>query len=442
MRIARSTACRAARPPRRRLGAALADERGSFIVEALVAASLLVVLALGFLAALDSAARQSGNLKSRATAASLAQDDMERLRAMKVSDVGNLNTSRTVTLSGITYTITSRTEWVDDSTGATTCPSGATRTDYLRATSTVTWPVMGTTKPVVNQSLIAVPLGTFDATNGGLIVRTVDAQGNGIPNIAVTISGTSTSSGTTDAGGCVFWSAIPEGGYYVDIAKSGYVDRDGNAAIHKSASVTGGATNSVEFSYDRAVTVSATFDTSVSGVSKPAKAKAIGFANSGMSSPGYDFTTVASNQATVSTGAALYPFSDGYAVWAGGCAGARPDAYGQPMTNITPTAGASVAVLLRVPAINLTVQKGGAATSAANVRITPTVPGCGSTFGGAGLLDASGKLIDPGLPYGDYDICADDGSRKATGSVQNRSPNGSTPLTLNITSSSSSGTCP
>jgi hypothetical protein len=75
------------------------------------------------------------------------------------------------------------------------------------------------------------------------------------------------------------------------------------------------------------------------------------------------------------------------------------------------------------------------------VRITPTTPGCGSTFTAA--LNATANLTEPGLPYGDYSICADDGTRNVTQTFQNRTPGGSAVVsTMSIPTSGTSGPCP
>ncbi len=431
------------------------------MMEAMVSMVLLVIFSLGFLGAVDTASRISGANESRTAAASLAQEDIERIKALKIRDLANMNVTRTVNVGGIPYSVTTTTQWVDDSTGTTTCPSGATRTDYLKAISVVTWPAMGTVAPVRNQTLIAVPLGTFDDATGGLIAKFVDRSGVGVPNISVSVVGPTTSSGSTDADGCAFWSGLPEGGYYVDVAQPGYVDYDGNNIIHQSGTVTGGSTNSFLFSYDRAATVNATFTTTVSGVPQAEKGTDFMVANSAMQSPGTKTFTVGTAATSMTSGAALFPFSDGYVAWAGKCAGADPRTYSQPAYPVSVNSNATSSVQLGEPALNILVKRGTTLAGATNytgakVRITPMTAGCGSTFGGTGLLNtaagaAQAKLTNPGLPYGDYQVCVDDSpttgsARKVTSAtIQNRAPAGTALTTLTIVTSgggaSPSGTC-
>lgn len=411
--------------------------------EAVVSMVLLVIFALGFLGAVDTASRISGNNGARTTAAALAQEDIERVKALKIRDLANMNVTRTVNMNGVPYSITTTTQWVDDSTGTTTCPSGATRTDYLKVISSVSWPAMDRTPPVKNQTLIAVPLGTFDDATGGLIAKFLDRDGIGVPNIGVAISGPTTSSGTSDADGCAFWSGLPEGGYYIDVAQPGYVDRDGENVIHQSGTVIGGNTNSFVFSYDRAATINASFTTTVSGTPQADRATDLMVANSSLQSPGTRTFSVGSQTASLTTGATLFPFQDGYVVWSGTCAGNDPRTYGQPASAVPASPAATSNVVIGEPALNIQVKRNGSNYTTARVRITPMTSGCGSTFGGSGLLDSQAKLTYPGLPYGDYQVCADDGTRRIVSTtIQNRSPAGTSLQTLNIPTSGTSGPCP
>lgn len=404
---------------------------------------LLVIFALGFLAAVDTSSRISGNNEARSAAAAIAQEDIERIKALKIRDLANMNITRTVQSAGVNYSVTTTTQWVDDSTGTTTCPSGATKTDYLKAISTVSWPTMGRIPPVKNETLIAVPLGTFDDSTGGLIAKFLDRTGNGVPNIGVSLTGPQTSSGTSDADGCAFWSGLLEGGYYINVAQPGYVDKDGDNVIHQSGTVIGGNTNSFVFSYDRAATINATFRTTVSGVPQAEKATDVMVANSGLSSPGTRTFSVGTAATSITTGATLFPFQDGYVVWAGTCAANDPRTYSQPAASVLTNPAASASVVVPEPALNIRVTRGGSNYQSAKVRITPMSAGCGATFGGTGLLNSSANLINPGLPYGDYQVCADDGTRRIISStIQNRSAAGTALVTLAIPTSSTTGTCP
>ncbi len=97
---------------------------------------------------------------------------------------------------------------------------------------------------------------------------------------------------------------------------------------------------------------------------------------------------------------------------------------------MTVTPAGTAAVVIREPALNILVKRGtslagATAYGSATVRITPMTAGCGSTFGGSGLLKtsgaATGTLINPGMPYGDYQVCVSDGSRyEVSSTIQDR----------------------
>jgi hypothetical protein len=70
--------------------------------------------------------------------------------------------------------------------------------------------------------------------------------------------------------------------------------------------------------------------------------------------------------------------------------------------------------MVRLPPVDLTVIYGGSGLDGATVYLTPTSPDCGTAPINMGLTgvdprDATkhGKLTFPGVPWGDYDICAE-----------------------------------
>lgn len=426
-----------------RLGvrSSLRCERGAMLVEAMVGASLLVILALGFLAALDTAARSSGDNKSRSIAATLAQEDMERLRALKLTDLTSVSESRTQTVGGVSYTIASKAAWVDDVTGNATCLGGTSTADYMKVSSTVTWASMGIVKPIKSESIVSVPNGSFGSGQGSIQAKILDRSAAGVPNVAINLSGPANTNGVTDSGGCAFWGYLPVGTYTASFSQSGWVNRAGTQDVTQATSVTGGNTTNLVFDYDRAADLDAGFDTRVGSVTQAARAKAIMVANSGLPSPSTRTFSSATLATLISSDFTLYPFTDGYAVWAGACAGADPRVYGQSAPIVTIGPAATQAVTLRVPALNIQVRKAGVPFPTARVRVRPMTAGCGSTFDGP--LNSTANLQEPGLPYGDYQVCADDGIRRVTTStIQNRAPNGTSTTTITIpTSGGTSGIC-
>src|SRR4051794_24243089 len=128
----------------------LRSEQGSMLVETLVGAVLVAIIAAAFFTALTGSSRVSGISKARAISASLAQDDQERLRSMPVVSLSTVNGTTTKTVAGVKYDVTSNAEWIADATQSNTdCTSNGAAADYLRITSTVKPKNLTTFTPVV-----------------------------------------------------------------------------------------------------------------------------------------------------------------------------------------------------------------------------------------------------------------------------------------------------
>ncbi len=417
----------------------LADDRGSMLVEALVAATLLVILAIGFFSSLDGAAKSSASNRHRSVAAGLAQSEMERMRALKQFDPADLSTTRTQQVGSVTYTIASAATWIDDTTGAATCGPGASSADYLKVVTTVTWPTIGNVRPIKTESLFAVRAG-----DGSIKTQIVGRGGAPVPGIGVSLSGAHSVSGTSDAAGCIFFGYLPIGSYTALVNSAGYVDKTGAQSVSQTTSVANSATTSLVYLYDRAASITASFDTVIAGVTSAAKGTGFMVSNSALPSPSTRTFTAGSAQSSIDSGTTLFPFGDGYGVWSGSCAANDPSLYGQTPPILAVNPGAASSVTVRMPALNIVVKDPlGNLLPGATVRITPP-SGCGSTS--TGTLNASAALASPALPYGDYGVCAQAliGTRTRTVSttVQNRLPAGSAVTTLVVPSSGGASTCP
>ncbi len=442
------------------------DEAGSFLVEVCVTAVIVVIVALGTFAAFDGASASSANVKSRAVGAGLAQQDQERLRAFKPTDLSNLRGSRSQSVAGVNYTIASRADWVTDSTGSTSCgPAGANaQANYIAVTSTVTWPNMNEVKPVEVKSLIAPPNGSFGTNQGSLCVQVL-CNTTGVSGLSVSLTGPGTFSDVTDATGSVFFGYVPTGNYTVTAQDTG-IDRAGISPPSKQASVVGATTSTVTIDDCQPGALKVKFDTKRLGDASPkASRNKFGFSlgNSGLAAPGFrtffnglsDFGLYGdqppapglSNGTATFTAGGLYPFSpEPYAAWAGNCFGERPDqitpggTVGQQLVTPGTTAGP---ITLRQPAVNILVkQPNGTVLPGSRVRATARSSGCGGTIT-LGTTNSSGELDEPGLPYGLYDICADKSPGNAQivmTNVRIDNPNGTATLTFQLPTGG--GSCP
>jgi Tfp pilus assembly protein PilV len=241
----------------------VSEEDGFGLIEVMVSAVLLIILAIGTLQILDTSQAASSTNRSRDVAATLAQADQEAMRQLPLDSItGGYNPGPVTTaVGGINYTITSTGVWTRDAAGVVTCstaPSTAGRGDYLTITSSVTWPGMAATKtkPVVFQSIVAPGVAALGANKGALAIKLKGANGTGVPGIGVA---SGVVSGTTDSDGCVVLNNLDAGDTTVNWNATGYVDPDGIQNVTKDETIGAGTTAQDNGAYDRAANVPLTF---------------------------------------------------------------------------------------------------------------------------------------------------------------------------------------
>ena len=465
------------------------DQAGFALIEVLVSAILLMIVAVGVFTAFDASTRATAQERHNARANALAQSDLERIRSLPYAcpvaspsctySIVSLITpqSRTVTQDGTVYTIVSRAQFLTETPTTSACVTGPDSRDYLQISSTVTWPGMGNRPAVTAASATSPPSGSVIPNTGSLLVTVTDSRSAGIPAVALSGSGPAGFNGTTGSSGCVLWRNLPAGTYTMSIGgvAGNKVDQNGNPPQPKTVSVVAQATSTVNVQYDTPGVISSV--NPIRFVTKPygalattnpvaSKADSVILFNSGMDQP-RQVGTPGSAVSGISAGG-LFPFPSTYATYAGTCQGDNPDpnstgAGGSAIQNVLiPPGGTVNGPSIQLPALFLTVVNSSSQPlSGARVRVhdnnCPDWPtGSGTQFWRSiGPTNALGQLPDPGLPYRPfvandalnkgYDVCADNGSRHATAtSVDLSNLSTGTLLTLLIPSSGSSsqGVCP
>lgn len=392
------------------------DQGGTILIEVLVSGILMVIVALGAFTAFDSATRSTAEERHRARANSLAEADLSRMRSMRISDLSNLSQTRTVVVDEQRYTITSRAEFQTDSTGTASCEAGSASADYIKISSNVTWPSIGSRPPVVSATLVAPPNGSISANSGALAIAVEDAANVGIPGVTVSGSGAGSFSGVTGSTGCVIFGNLPAGDYSVTVSgvAAGLIDHDGDPPGSVDTSVVGESTNTLVLQYDEPGDIPVTFKTrNYSNGLMDSAADSVVVFNTGLSLA-RTFGTVGTQQTTI-TAAPLFPFTSDYAVYAGTCEGDNPN----PLALDPPPAplaigsalvppGGSAPTLIHLPALHLTAYRGtttGSSRAAgATVKIYDTL--CGNVLRQT-TTNSVGQLDNPGLPFSDYTVCVD-----------------------------------
>jgi Tfp pilus assembly protein PilV len=411
----------------------LKEQQGFAMIEAIVAAMLLVIVSLGVLLGLDTASRSSGREKSRSVAAALTEQDQERLRSFRAVDLDNYDETRTVTVNKVPYKINSQADWVRDSTGGTqSCNNNATQADYMRVTTTTTSGLINSPiAPIKMSSLVAPPIGAFGTNQGTLGVQVNNRDGVGVAGQNVTITGPATITNPTNDAGCAIFAYVPIGSYTATVTQTGWVDKGGNPSATTGAVVSSGTVNVTTLAYDQAASVAVSFDTekldgtvTTVGVTSTQLSLSNGGVPSGPFSPfaGLRVVDPPGGAANTITATGLFPFADGYGVYGGGCPGADPTKYISNYYALNPTdfidtdaGAASTPVVARLPSINLRVLYNGSAiplTSLPRITATSKSTNCSEKFTYTATLlapqtDLNGYMLTPALPFGDYDVCVD-----------------------------------
>lgn len=432
-------------------------EAGFALVEVLVSAVVAVGMATAFLGLLNSTARTSADQRHRSEAYAIAQEDQARMRAMRIPDLIRVNGSRTVTLNGTPFTVASKGTFINDTTSTASCGAGSSSADYVNISSTVTWPGMGATPPTVIQSIVAPPNGSLDPTHGTLTISAQNAAAGPLSGVGLSGSGAGTFSGSTDAAGCAMFSDQASGNYTLTPTAAGFVDKDGNPPAAQTVSVVAGSTNTVVLQYDRPGTIPVTFKTKVGAALVNSTSDSIVVFNTGLTTARV-FGTPGGSRVSSITGTSLFPFTSPYVVYAGACTGNNPNPSGAAnppgaaaIGTVTVPPGGSAPVSVQLPALNLTVWSGTSSSPGSkvtNARVTVKDDNCsiaGNPVKRVYATNSGGALADPGLPWSQYDICVDNGSRyQLANNVVVQNLTSGTTLTVYMSSSagSLSGTCP
>ncbi len=419
----------------------LGSERGDSLIEVLISAVIVALIVVGTFSGLDSTNRATALQRARSQASALAEQDQEQMSSkpiQKLSEISETNERklREVREAGTIYTIESSATFISNTTATASCTSTTPSADYIQTVSRVTWASMGTTKPVVETSLVSPPAGS------DLIVQVTGAAGEPVQGMtAASEKGPTLISAPTSTNGCAVLAVKP-GEYALSVTRPGYVDQNGFVDSKEDPFYNSSFYVVAESSAKKSFEFAPAGELAVKFESPAAKTKVSGETflalNTGISSPSYKvFGGVGKPLATVESGKTLFPFSSPYTVYAGSCPADAPTANGQSSnpTLTVPSGGRAEGTLPLPPISSISVKTGtgsgspGSLLSGAEGKITDT--GCaaeGITVERSFKTNSEGKLPYPGLPYGKYSLCVtatiSGTSRKEVKSVSINSPSG------------------
>jgi type II secretory pathway pseudopilin PulG len=401
----------------------LSSEAGFGIIEVLVTALVVLILAAGLLTGLDSSSRATGRAKARSVAMTLAQKDQERMRAMPIATLAAVDQTIATPICDangancVSYSVASKAQWVSDSLGLESCTTATAGLDYLKITSTVTWPAIGAAAPVTTQSMVAPAIGALGAGKGSLAVQVVRADGvTGVPGVSIGLSGAATDSGVTNSVGCVVWGLLPAGNFVAALNQAGFVGVQGVQAVNAPAGVVENSLSNTTILYDGAASATISFYSQIGSTTYPEKQSKVTLKQSQMSPVTRVFATPDGLPAASIVATSLFPFKTGspggpYSIYAGGCPGAESPS---PVSLSDLTASSNANYSLRIPAFDFKVAVNGAvpATSAATTKtkIVPVTLNCDNPAAATiatAPVGSDSRPADPGFPYGTYDVCAE-----------------------------------
>jgi type II secretory pathway pseudopilin PulG len=411
-----------ARPGSRRRFAG--SETGFTLIEVLVSALLVILIASAAAGTLIVTGHVSGDQRLRSESDSLASQDQERLRGLSDEQLNNFTESRPVTLNGTTFTVASASTFLDTA-GASGCTTTAAA--FYKISSSVTWTEnYSHVTPVTEESILSRPV------TGDLLTQVKDQNGQGVSGVNVTATsastqtspaGASTQTSTTSSNGCVLFAGLVPGSYTVSMADSNYVDPNGvPSPLAASATVTTSSPTSTTgnpFYLGLAGSITGTFTTAVAAAS--GEADTISWVGSGGASGGpsgmsggFRFTPLGAISSSITT-LPLFPFNGGtsgytnnYAVWAGRCAQQQPPAAYDHFT-VGSSGTLNQAQNIQEPLLDLAVDYPNATTPVkpSHVKLTfqsTAGTSCGPnswtpTLAGGATLPANGWLANPGQPF-------------------------------------------
>lgn len=379
------------------------------LLELVVALSVLAILMLGVAATLSSGLSLVRQNRNRSVAANLASQEMDIVREAQFTSLAPLVT--TVNVAGVNYTVNRELTWVAKSATNGPCDASNGSPQVLRVRVWVDWPARFGIPPASADTVLTPPVGAYDPNTGHVAVKVLGALADPEYGVSVQVNGPTSRSTITNSSGCAFFAFLPAGTYTVTLNMPSWVDRQGVANPTQNVSVVVGQVKSLQYDYDQASAITATF-AAANGGAIPNDLP-ITVANTILVPTGTKPFTGTGNPRSLSN---LFPAVDGYELWAGQCADADPE--GKDASNVafypgatrdlpvavTPGGTSTASVTLTPLRVRVTDQFG---TPKANrtvrlVHAADNVCASGETHT-IGVTNGSG-IIDLSVPYGTWTI--------------------------------------
>jgi len=341
------------------------------------------------------------------------------------------------------YTVIRNVEPLIAGSGVSPCDGGSSvQYPEYQVTVTVSWSNMAGVKPVTSSTLLTPPKGSISNTYGYVAVKVLNSSGAPNSGRTVSISGPGGSdSDVTGSDGCAVFAEATAGTYTVSLGETGFVDYYGSPTPSKTATVSSGTLQQVQFSYDQKAKLNVSLGTDA-GYNLPSSyattSPTVVIANTGLQPSGTKAVVLTSS----SSGSIdnLWPFTDGYTAWVGSCGQSDPAASGGSRGAATVIApGSTGSVSIRLAPVKVTVANGsGVVQPNLTIVASPaSATGCLTTENPLtlGVTDSTGTLMTS-LPAGAWTLqvsgkTSASGSWPSTGALQPTSAATTVPLVVN-----------
>jgi type II secretory pathway pseudopilin PulG len=408
------------------------------LLELVVAFTIFGILMLGIAHTMGTGLGLTRTNRHRSVAANLASQQMDTVRSTDFAAISNSTTS--VDVDGIEYSVETRRQLVPKSSTNGPC-DGTADPAVLRVDVRVTWTDMNGIPPVESNTIITPPVGSYDPLTGHIGIKVFDRDADPVFNAPVTIAGQGTEYTNTD--GCAFFAFLPAGSYTVQLGTVGWVDRQSNATPSQVVGVTIGNTSNVQFDYDEEATFDVSFVSDL-GYAPPASLDVTVY-NPQLLPNGRKAIAGTGSPRSV-TG--LFPFLEGFQMWAGRCADSDPEFFpgGSRGDTLDAVAGAVTPATVRLRDAEITVvDAGGVPIAGALVHIEhgepysmPAPPpdsvcASGTTYEAGTTGATTPGRLDAALPYGTWTITVDGRLPVGAWPVITLDPTGTGPVVTTVT---------
>jgi prepilin-type N-terminal cleavage/methylation domain-containing protein len=395
-------------------------DEGTSLIEMLVALSIFGILSAALLGLLLTTVQTTRVSSGRAVASQLAASYVDETRAEGAVAVAPGRTTLTRTVGGMAYTVTRDAQFVARGQASTSCSSPG-NPSYLRVRVQVTWPNMGSARPVESNTVVTPSVGDVDDTKGNIAVSVIDRDGAPLAGVPVTLTpGTSPGTGptqTTTAEGCAYFAFVNPGTYTASLLRTGYTDIQRRANPFLSTSVSASQTATVSMQFDQSAAVRLVPDVDPE---YPAP--------NGLAYTLYSTTFTNASRTLPVTGPSplsvtnLFPVVAGYTGWAGRCLSNDPGELDRVPPAPSTRGGSADLLVPLVPFMMSATRSGLPPAGTWSVTATQTASDTGCPSGQSYTWNGSGPAIKGSLPFGAWTFRVTDAFGSRTTSAVTLAP--------------------